>query len=373
MSANRTQVRVMGGGKNASKKERSSNLELYRIIVMLLIVAHHYVVNSGLLTVMADNPVSSNSLFYYIFGAWGKTGINCFVLITGYFMCNAKISIRKFLKLFLWVLLYNIIISSIFLFSGYCSEDQALSVFVNMFPMRSIMTDFSSCFLLFYLCIPFINVLIRNINKKQHFALMVLLVFLYTLHQIPGLGVSYNYVSWFFVLYIIASYLKLYPTRFDSKTSVWCYLTVLSLSLSALSIFCLLWLDTHGISFGPYIFVSDSNTLLALTNGVTSFMLFKNLKIKNSIVINTIAASSFGVLLIHANSNTMRQWLWKDVCDCVGHYDSSFYWLYAIGCVIVIYTVCTIIDFIRIKTIETPLLNAAERLCMMIYNKIITK
>ena len=31
------------------KKNRNSNLELYRIIVMLLIVAHHSVVNSGIL------------------------------------------------------------------------------------------------------------------------------------------------------------------------------------------------------------------------------------------------------------------------------------------------------------------------------------
>ena len=34
----------------SSRKERNSNLELYRIIVMLLIVAHHYVVNSGLMS-----------------------------------------------------------------------------------------------------------------------------------------------------------------------------------------------------------------------------------------------------------------------------------------------------------------------------------
>lgn len=37
---------------NAKSQRRSSNLELYRIIVMLLIVAHHYVVNSGLTDVM---------------------------------------------------------------------------------------------------------------------------------------------------------------------------------------------------------------------------------------------------------------------------------------------------------------------------------
>ena len=43
------------------KKERSSNLELYRIVVMLLIVMHHYVVNSGLTDVMEQNPTSVGS------------------------------------------------------------------------------------------------------------------------------------------------------------------------------------------------------------------------------------------------------------------------------------------------------------------------
>lgn len=82
-------------------KQRSSNLELYRIICMLMIVAHHYVVNSGLTS--ADGPLltdytSSNSIFLSLFGAWGKTGINCFLMITGYFMCASKITTRKFVK-----------------------------------------------------------------------------------------------------------------------------------------------------------------------------------------------------------------------------------------------------------------------------------
>lgn len=64
------------------KKERNSNLELYRIIIMLLIVAHHYVVNSGLIQLMQNSETTNNSIFLYLFGMWGKTGINCFMLIT---------------------------------------------------------------------------------------------------------------------------------------------------------------------------------------------------------------------------------------------------------------------------------------------------
>ena len=63
-------------------KQRDSNLEHYRIIVMFMIVAHHYVVNSGLMDVMKETPTSSNSIFFYLFGMWGKTGINCFVMIS---------------------------------------------------------------------------------------------------------------------------------------------------------------------------------------------------------------------------------------------------------------------------------------------------
>ena len=54
-----------------SKKTRNSNLELYRILVMWVIVIHHYVVNSGLLDELAQNPASTASLFCYLAGGGG--------------------------------------------------------------------------------------------------------------------------------------------------------------------------------------------------------------------------------------------------------------------------------------------------------------
>ncbi len=148
-------------------------------------------------------------------------------------------------------------------------------------------------------------------------------------------------------------------------------MTALSWGLSVISILGLQYmqyrfLDSVQIK-RSYFLISDSNAILALTNGVTSFMWFKNLKIRNSKIINTIAASSFGVFLIHDNSPTMWQWLWKDAIDCVGHYAADYDWLYAMCCVLAIYAVCTLIDIIRIKTIETPLLDATEKLCRYIW------
>ena len=85
-----------------------------------------------------------------------------------------------------------------------------------------------------------------------------------------------------------------------------------------------------------------------------AIIFFLNLKIKQSRVINTVAASTFGVLMIHANSGTMRQWLWKDVFNNVGWYHSPWIYLHAVVSVVGIYDVCTLIDMVRKRVFEKP-------------------
>lgn len=139
----------MGNEKNVGVKMRDSNLELYRCIVMLMIVAHHFVFHSGLMDVMSEHPTSLKSVYLYLFGAWGKVGIDCFVMITGYFMCKSEISVRKVLKLLLQVEFYKVGIYLLFLLSGYTVfslEDCAKSVM----PIVYVSDDFVGCFLLFF-------------------------------------------------------------------------------------------------------------------------------------------------------------------------------------------------------------------------------
>ena len=90
---------------------------------------------------------------------------------------------------------------------------------------------------------------------------------------------------------------------------------------------------------------------------VSAFLFFKNIKLKYNGIINTIAASTFGVLLIHAHSDLMRQWLWKDTLRNVSMFDSEFLILHAIGSVIAVYSICTLIDYLRIRYIEKPFLK----------------
>lgn len=334
---------------------RNTNLELYRIIFMVFIVAHHYVVNSGLMEKMQDFPLSPQSIFFYLFGAWGKTGINCFVLITGYFMCKSSITLQKFLKLIFEVLFYNIIIYFLFVISGY--EEFSYYYLLNLIPGRYVAYGFVSCFLIFYLCIPFLNVLINNLDKRKHGLLILLSLFIYTIHaSLPYMGVNMNYVSWFIVLYFISSYIRLYPSKYDSNSLLWLVCTFLCILLSVCSIIGILWLnENYEKDILPYRMLSDSNVILALLTAVCSFMWFKNLNIPQNKYINMIGGSTFGVLLIHANSDTMRKWLWYDLLDNVGHYNDYYFWLRPILFVIFIFGTCIIIDRIRIILMERPL------------------
>lgn len=195
------------------KTERNSNLELYRIIVMLLIVMHHYVLHGGLLAVAASDPLSVRSVFFHFIGAWGKTGINCFVLITGYFMCTKSITLRKFAKLMLTVLFYNVVIYFAFVLAGVTRFD-VRGCYDSIMPILWIGGDFVECFLVFYLFIPFLNILVRNATRRQLLLLIVLCLFVYSFFRfVPRSRVISNEVMWYSILYFISSFLRLYPLK----------------------------------------------------------------------------------------------------------------------------------------------------------------
>jgi hypothetical protein len=345
------------GGEFGAKKQRSSNLELYRIICMMMIVAHHYVVNSGLTSEggsLTMDLTSGNSLFLTLFGAWGKTGINCFMMITGYFMCTSIITIRKFVKLMGQIYFYKCFFFVVFLVLGY--ETMAPQRLIKLvMPFWNITNGFVSCFIAFWLTIPFWTILVRNMNQRQHQLLLLLLFGIYTiLGSVPTFEIKYNYVTWFGILFLISSYIRLYPHAIFNRKQLWGVLTLLSVVFAMLSIVLMRWKfggNDIGIS---YFFVSDCNSFFAVIVAVCSFLWFKNMSIKYSKIINSFGAATFGVLLIHANSDAMRTWLWQDLVDVAGHYTLHIddLMIYSITVVLTIFVVCNLIDQLRIATLE---------------------
>lgn len=329
---------------------------------MLCIVAHHYVVNSGILEeINPGNALSFPSLFVILFGWGGKTGINCFLLITGYFMCRSEVTIRKFLKLVMEVEFYKILIYLVFLVSGYTSFSMKELV-KAILPIYGIGTGFTGSFLVFYLFIPYLNKLIHTLDKHEHLMLVGLCLLtgsiLQTFLKAPA---AFTYVGWFMVMYLIASYIRLYPKSIFESRKMWGTALAVSLLLCWGSVVAGLWVYSQWGKAVFYYFVADSNKILTVVTAVSAFLFFKNLRLSYHPFINMVSLSAFGVLQIHANSDMMRQWLWKDVLNNVAAYSKSYLVLHAIGSVLGVYTVCTLADQLRIRFLEKPFFDWYDR------------
>ena len=239
---------------------------------MMMIVAHHYVVNSGLTWAdgpLSNSPTSVNSIYLFLFGAWGKTGINCFMMITGYFMCMSQITLKKYLKLLLWIYFYKLLLFPVFWATGY--ETLSLKRIVELImPFWKLSNNFTGCFLVFYLTIPFWNILIKNMSERQHQLLVLLLLTCYTvLGSIPTFTLTFNYISWFGLIYLIASYIRYYPHSLFQRKKLWGSITIVNILLAMVSI----------ILKTDYYYVIDSNKVFAISIAVCMFLWFKNINI----------------------------------------------------------------------------------------------
>lgn len=347
-------VKKLGGA------ERSSNLKLMRIICILLIIAHHYVVNSGVTGLYDFDNITWNMIYLQVFGMFGKMAINCFTLITGYFMINKSITLKKFLKIYLEVKFYYLLFYLIFLISGY-----------EPFSLKGLIkTVFNVCYeagesyvatyIVFFLFIPILNMLIKAMSQKQYKYLILLLFTYFTVLSTFMLHETFNFLGWMITMYFVGGYIRLYPCKIFESAKTALYGIIISLVLMVLSLTVIDYTGFMGLD--SYFFFHDSHKFLAVTLSVSIFLFFKNINIRNSRIINTAAASTFGILLIHANSSTMRRFLWGTVFDNVSMYNSKYIVLHSIFAVVMVYLVCLILDMIRIIIIEKPLFKKLDKI-----------
>ncbi len=348
------------------RSERQSGLELMRIILMLAIIAHHYVVNSGVTFNFDISNVTPNMAFLEFWGMWGKTAINAYVLVTGWFMCTSKPTWQKWLAILLERMFYAICILVIFAVTG-ISVPGRMEVFKALFGwIYGIGDGFIASYLAFYLLIPALNALLRTLSKRQLQGTIAALLLVFTMASTFFFSdTAFWEPGWYATLYLIAAYMRLYPAEVLSSKRFSRRLLVISLVLAYASVAVPLVLSAPlGVQTEHcYYFLSNSDKPLALLCGVAFFLFFKNLDIGSNRVINTISQTTFGVLLIHANSDAMRWFLWRTVLDVPGMYFAPFWQLvaHAVLSVAVIFAVCSAIDLLRIRFVERPALAWISR------------
>ena len=101
-------------------------------------------------------------------------------------------------------------------------------------------------------------------------------------------------------------------------------------------------------SYALYFFGQNKITVLLASLGL--FMIFATLNIKYNKVINIIASTMFGIYLIHDNKY-IRYFLWRTVFKNAAYADTLDIIPYSILVVGIVFVVCSMFDFLRIKMI----------------------
>lgn len=301
----------------------------------------------------------TNYVFLKLIGAWGKTAINPFVMMSGFFMCTSELTKKRFLKIFLEWIFYSWIVYSIFLLTGY--ESAAPRRLLNLiFPFfNGVDVGFTSSFMWFYLGIPIYNLIIKGLDKKGLYTLTAALLAMFVIPiTFFGNYDVFHHVFWYMTLYFVGACIRLYPMKWMSRQKV---VNPLMLGTAALVAMAILGRMINPCfvtkAMSVVCSVHESSTLLAFVLGTSLFLFFKNLNLGYHKCINTIASCMFGVLCIHAASNAMRTWLWRHICR-VPEMACVPLWLlaaHALGCVLIIMVVCSLIDFARQKWVEAPM------------------
>jgi surface polysaccharide O-acyltransferase-like enzyme len=350
-------------------KGRQSNIELLRIIAMVFIVAHHFSLHVGF-TFQSDE-LTVNRLWIQLIQIGGKIGVNVFVLVSGYFLIKSKaIKTSKILKLWLQIFTYSILLYFIFVHSGTVAFSKK-DLIEHILPITFSQWWFASAYFVLYLIFPYLNKLLMSLEKMQFQKLLVLLFFIWCI--IPTFteqSFESNYLLWFVFLYALAGYIRLYGLKKDLSAKIYLGLAVLVIFLtwSSAVIFDIIGLKIPAFSDHATFFY-EMQSLPILVISLLLLLGFSKAKVRYNRVINGIASATFGVYLIHDNGY-VRWYLWHTLFRNADYTDSRYLIPYSLLVIAIVFTVCTLIELIRINLIEKRYIRLLDGLSRRIDRQI---
>lgn len=183
---------------------RDSNIELLRIVSMMLIILFHFSVHGPW---PADGVLATDvAVGALAFG--GKLGVNCFVLITGYFMTRSSVRVASVARVVLetwfysWGLLILFAVAQPELVTQARLEKAAL-------PLVSGEYWFITNFVALMVVSPFLNLLFDRLSRRGKSRLaaigFVTISVLPTLTTFNPLGSD---LLWFFYLYLVGGWIR---------------------------------------------------------------------------------------------------------------------------------------------------------------------
>lgn len=313
---------------NANNSVRLSNFELLRIVAMFGIVLHHLVIK-GASTCGYVTPYNyeKDGFIGLILNSLVVGGVNCFVLITGWFGVSKPF--KGFLKVFSETVVFGFIS---YLFVSIYESNFSFRFMFDSVDFRN--NWFVNSYLMLLLLTPIMEKSLANIQYDELKKWIILLcifniVFVFLFRNLNDNG--YNVIQFIF-LYYIARFLKL---GYERK---WCVLLRKnSLTLYILAVFFLslgfYFMSLHGKLVKSIVWFGYNQPLVLILS-IAFFMIFAKLRFRSNII-NRISTGVFGVFVLHTTVHLIP------IRNEFAHFVYSNYGYWGIlGLTIIIFLIC---------------------------------
>ena len=337
-------------------QDRNAGIELLRIICMIWIVAFHFSDHGAIDWV--GNPLTLNWFLMAYSALGGGIGNGIYVLISGFFMWKKKFNIKRLFKIWFEVWLYGIIIGAICFATGI--ENFTWKTFFKiLLPVIGNGYWFMTNYVVLMIFSPFINILINNLDKKGHLILvgtsLFFFSFLVTIPNIVWPQAVNNNILVFFMYYVIGAFIGKYKINgFEDnrKNIVVLMIAIIVMLVSELVL--------KIINFNVYFLIWGMEKITVVSVASIMLITFSRIKGLDNIgkIVNQIAGSVFGVYLIHIG--LLNNLIFKNIFNNENQYYQSTYIIWFAAVVLLIFSICVLIDKLRIRLIEKPVMNLLD-------------
>lgn len=191
---------------------RESNAELLRIICMLMIVMHHFLVH-GLFpeTFNPAVPLTTAKITSIVLNGFLSVGVNCFVLISGYY--GIRFKWKGLLNLYLTCFLYGLLGYLFYIVVGHNPVGGGI-LWNSLFIFSHSGWWFINCYLILFLMSPLLNVGMEHLDKEQYQLVLLLLTIANIYFGYFWKTASFNTTGYtaaqFVYVYLIGGYIRRY-------------------------------------------------------------------------------------------------------------------------------------------------------------------
>ena len=337
------------------QKARQANIELLRITAMVMVVILHYFVKGGADISLVEDTGAINMLLWLLKGLCIVT-INLYVLISGYFLLEAKWKISRLITLWLQAVFYSVGVPLVCLALGVGEVKQwGIYDWINViFPVQMEHYWFITAYAILYLFVPVLSAGVKQMTKKQHQVVIAGLLLVFSIPKtilpvlIPTDRYGYDF-GWFLCLFMIAAYIRMYGIPFlDNKRKAFAVYFLSVGGMWLISVGCAL-LSRKGL---PLTYMMDMpychNHFLVLTAAIGLFYGFRYIQIpqgKISNMICKISSYTLGVYLLHENLAVRTNWQYWAGIESVR--DSFALFPHMFITVVTVFMTGILVDFVR--------------------------